>query len=232
MTIEVEMAQRQFTNAGGIHAAALIKARKAGQIPLEGETAFHEYPKMLRISLGKHDVPWQTESVKGVTLSGIKVGVELFDEIIVKDEDEHERYLSGGKTDAQLREEKQEYQLRLKATGARVDPTWSTPRLRRELGEAVDNASLRTPQDELADLDAKIKHMTELVAKQAQLEALRAQLSAPPRAVPDAEIAPVKLVAAGAGVEAMKAKLAAAGVAVKPTWDAGRIADELAAVTK
>ena len=206
MSIEVQESQEQFLQRGGCYAIGLAYLRKQGTIPRQGQTPLHEYPKMLRFSKGFQDVRWETETCDKRQLSGTE-RKEIFEEIIVYDEAEEERILAGGKTSAQIEEERQALIRRCASAGISVDPTWTAVRLRRELGDAMD----APPGDEMAMLTAKLASLREMARMRAEIADLEAQLSGAPQE----------------DVATLRSELEALGVMPDKRWGAARLRAEL-----
>ena len=201
------IAQTNFLNAGGIFQEPMARMRDLGQMPEGWE--FREYPKMLRIFKEEAEVECSTETIKGTTKTWIEKR-QIFDEIIVNSEEEEERVLSGGKTSAQIEEERQGLILRARAAGVRIDPDWSAVRLRRELGDAMD-----APVDKMAALEAELASLKKMAAMQAEIELLRAKVAAPMSA-PDAD-----------NDAGLRNDLRNLGVKVDGRWNTARLREEL-----
>lgn len=206
MSVEVQESQELFLARGGCYAIGLAYLRKNGVIPRQGQTPFHEYPKMLRFSKGFTEVSKSTVTCDKETIRW-KENVEQFDEIIVHSEDEEERILKGGRTSAQIEEDRQGLIRKCAAAGISVDPSWTAVRLRRELGEAPEASQ----GDEMAALKAKVAQLEELVALRAKVAALEAQAAAP---IEDE-------------AESLRSELEGLGVAVDRRWGAARLRAEL-----
>lgn len=209
-------AQEAFLRVGGLYQEGLRKHRDNGALPDPSMfTEFpQEYPKMLRISQGEQTTEHSTEDVKGKTITW-KVTKEAFREIIVSSEDEEERVLAGGVTSAQQTEERQALIQRCRNAGIKVDLSWSSLRLKRELGEALDAPE---PVDDMAALTAKLARLQEMADMKARIAELEAQLSGK---APDAP----------AEVDDLRAQLTALGVVVDKRWGAARLREELDAAT-
>ena len=210
MSIEMEMAQREFLASGGPLRRALMKKITDGE--LSKEYVYREYPKMLRISHGWEDVECSTEIGNGDRRKAWTEHREIIEEIVVSSEEEEERVISGGKTSKQLEEERQTLLLRAKALGLKVDPSWSSVRLRREMGDKLEAPE---PPDKMAALTAELASLRQMADMQLEIERLRAQLSRP---VNDE-------------VEAMRAELSELGVTVDKRWGAARLREELERAT-
>lgn len=180
----ITQSQNKFMLAGGIFEMPLAELREKGILP--SEYLYQEYPKHVEVN--------------GQTVT-------------VNSEDEEDRVLSGGKTSAQVEDERQVLILRARNAGLRVDPSWSVVRLRRELGEALDEAP--APGDTVAKLEAELAGLKKMAAMQAEIEALRAQLSKP-----------------ADDLDAMRAELTALGVRVDGRWSAARLREELERATE
>lgn len=205
MSLETELAQSEFLARGGVLQLALRSKMKSGEI--QQSYTFHEYPKALRIPTGHRDVEHVTEDVKGRTLITVKKDVPQYDEYIVHSAEEEERVLAGRQTDAQMEDERQELIRRCKHEGIKVDVSWSAVRLRRELGEKLDEPE---PADEMAALQEKLARLQEMADMKAKIEALEAQLAKP-----------------ADDLDAMRAELTALGVRVDGRWSAVRLREEL-----
>jgi hypothetical protein len=206
MTVESMIAQENFLRQGGVLQRAVAKMRQEnGDLP-----EFHEYPKMLRISQGFHDIERSTEDIKGRNLTWVETK-EVFEEIIVQSEEEEERVLAGGKTSAAIEQERLDLLTRARAFGIKADPQWTAVRLRRELGEKLDAPE---PVNDLARLEAELEGLRKIAAMQAEIEALKAQIAAKPE-----------------DVESLKADLVALGVTVDGRWSVKRLREELERAT-
>jgi len=193
MSGSTSRAQTNFLMQGGVFQAALAKMQEAGT--LAADYVYHEYPRMVRLSRGVQEVERHTETCdkRSITWTERK---EVFEDIIVNSEEEEERVLSGGKTSAQMEDERQGLIQRARNLGIPADPKWSAVRLRRELGDALDAPA---PGDDMAKLEAELANLRKMAAMQAEIEALRAQVARP--AVSEAD-----------EVEELRAQLTALGV--------------------
>jgi len=207
MSVEIQESQDDFLRRGGCYQIGLAYLRKAGLIPAAGKTPFHEYPKMLRFSKGFKEVAKSTVTCDKETVRWTE-NVEQFEEIIVHDEAEEERLLAGGKTSAQIEEDRQNLIRKCAAAGVSVDPSWTAVRLRRELGETMD----APVADEMAELKAKLKRLEEMAEMRRKIAALEAEIAAP-KLVDDAET--------------LRAELIALNVIPDKRWGAARLREEL-----
>lgn len=206
MSIEVQESQDNFLRQGGCFQIGLAYLRKQGQIPRAGQTPFHEYPKMLRFSEGFQEFQRQTLTCDKETVKWTEKR-EVFRDIVVYDEREEERLLAGGKTSAQIEEERQTLIRRCTANNISVDPSWTSVRLRRELGDAMD----APPADEMGALTAKLAQLKQMAAMRAEIAALEAQLAGSPADDP----------------EEMRAALVGLGVKVDRRWSTATLREEL-----
>lgn len=210
MSIEVQESQEQFLQRGGCFAIGLAYLRKLGTIPRQGQTPYHEYPKALKFSKGFAEVPWATETCDKQRISGFE-RKEIFETVIVHDEAEEDRILAGGKTSAQIEDERQALIRRCAGAGISVDPTWTTVRLRRELGDVMD----APPGDEMAALKAKLASLQEMARMRAEIADLEAQMSGAPQE----------------DATTLRSELESLGVAVDKRWGAARLRAELERAT-
>jgi len=195
MTLESEIAQEQFLQRGGVLSRAIAKKIESGE--MSRAYTFREYPKMLRISKGVHKIECSTEDVKGKTREWTEER-ELFDEIIVQTEEEEERVLSGGRTSTQIEQERLDLIGRCRNAGLKVDPTWSSVRLRRELGDAMD----APPGDEEAQLQGELAKLRRMREMRAEIAALQAEIAepAPPEMASD-EVEDLRVQLRGLGIK-------------------------------
>ena len=170
---DIQLSQQSFMARGGAYEMPLQILRKAGVI--DTDYVYREYPKLIRLSKGIHDVTKTTKDCEGRILTWVE-SRELFDDIIVKDEAEEERVLAGGKTSKQIEEDRQGLLNRCRQMSIPADPSWSAVRLRRELGDALDAPP---PGDNMAKLEAELASLKKMAAMQAEIDALRAQLAKP-----------------------------------------------------
>lgn len=170
----IRQSQNKFLMNGGSYELPLELLRAAGVIPRE--YIYREYPKMLRISHGFEDVQCMTETCKGKEI-GWTEHREIFEDIIVQSEEEEERVLSGGKTSAQLEDERQGLVQRCHSMGVPADPAWSAVRLRRELGDALDAPA---PGNDIARLEAEVAQLRKIETLQAEIAELKAKQAARP----------------------------------------------------
>lgn len=199
----IQLSQHKFLMAGGAFELPLAQLREKGILPSEYE--FHEYPKMIRISRGIEEVNKPCEDVKGRTWVE-KVSKEVFDEFTVHSPEEEDRVLSGGKSSAQIEDERQTLIVRARNAGLRVDPSWSVVRLRRELGEVMD-----APEDDRATLVRRLAELEELAAMKAKIAELEAQVATPRSNEADE----------------LRNELAARGVQVDGRWSVKRLREEM-----
>lgn len=205
MSVEVQESQSAFLMRGGTYALALAYLRKDGTLPKE--RAYNEYPKLIRLPKG------EPRSVKKSTMTCDKQilqwteEVQEYDDFLAADEGEEERILSGGKTNAQIEDERQRLIMRSKAAGIQTDPNWSAVRLRRELGDKLDAPE---PVDRLGALEAELNNLRKIAAMQAEIEALKSQIAKP-----------------ADDIEDLRGQLVALGVKVDGRWNIQRCRDEL-----
>lgn len=197
------LAQNRFLNEGGVFAQPLAAKYDSGE--LSPDYVYNEYPKMLRISQGVQEIPGSTETIKGTVLTWTERR-EVFQEIVVNSEEEEDRVLSGGKTSDQIELDRQELIVRCRAQGVKVDPSWTSVRLRRELGETMDAA----PGDEMGALQEKLARLQAMADMKAKIAALEAQLSAP-----------------ADDVDELRAELLTLGVRADGRWSATRLRAEI-----
>ncbi len=177
------LAQNKFLMNGGGYELALAQLREKGILSEHYE--YHEYPKALRISHGTEEVVTDVETCnKGVYVRSV-VPREIFEDIIVNSEEEEERVLAGGKTSVQIKDEHKGLLARCHAMGVPVDPSWSSVRLRRLLGDALDAPA---PGDSMAKLEAELSGLRKMKAMQDEIDALRAQIDGRPTPVSDEPI--------------------------------------------
>lgn len=200
----IQVAQTKFLMNGGIFEMPLQKLREDGII--DTDYIFREYPKMIRLSLGPQTIQRSAKDCENRLLTWTETK-EMFDDIQVASEAEEERVLSGGKTSAQLEDERLGLLQRCRTMGIPADPTWSSVRLRRELGDALDAPA---PGDNMAKLEAELAGLRKMAAMQAEIEALRAQLAKP-----------------ADDTDEMRAQLTELGVKVDGRWSAVRLREEL-----
>lgn len=210
MSIEGELAQESFLRQGGTYARVLAAKQKSGEFPPAG--VFREYPKMIRLQRGVEDVEWSTETIKGATLSGWFRDQPVYEDIIVNSEEEEERVLAGGKTSSQVEEERQGLILRCRSLGLKVDPSWTSIRLRRELGDKLDAPE---PENKMAALESELAQLRKMAEMQEEIDRLRSQMARP--ATDDAED--------------LRQQLTALGVAVDKRWGVARLREELESAT-
>lgn len=209
MSIEIESGQNAYLMRGGPYELALLTHRKSGF--LARDYTFHEYPKMLRISRGVEEVQRQTETCKGATISWSEKK-EMFDEIVVHSEAEEERVLGGGRTSAQLEEERLGLLTKARGLGIPADPTWTSVRLRRELGEKLDEPA---PADEMGALEAKLAQLQRMAQMRQQIADLEAQLAGRP----------------SDDADDLRAQLVELGMTPDKRWGAARLREELERAT-
>jgi len=166
-----------FLRRGGMYQLALSDMREDGRIPQF--PVHHEYPKWLQL-----DPP-----------------------VMVHDEEEEERVLSGGKTSAQLEEEREGLLSRARNLGIKADPAWSIVRLRRELGEKMDAPP--EAEDRLGRLEAELAYERKIAAMEAEIAELKARRGA------------------GDDIDGLREELESRGIHVDGRWSAKRMRDEL-----
>ncbi len=164
----------------------------------------------MRISQGVQKFKRSTEDVRGKLIEW-EVEEEVFLDHIVGSEDEEERVLAGGKSSVQMEEDRKALMARCRSAGVKVDPAWSSIRLKRELGEALDAPE---PVDDMAALKARLAQLEEMTSMKARIAALEAELSGKAAPAPDE-------------TEALRAELMALGVKVDGRWSLTRLREEL-----
>lgn len=201
---QTQLGQHNFLMRGGTYELPLQWLRERGEIA--SEHVHREYPKMLRLNPREVTKPRVLELCDG-TKEKIVETHTIYDDIIVNSEDEEERVLSGGRTSAQLEEDRQGLLLRCRANGIPADPSWSAVRLRRELGDALDAPA---PGDNMAKLEAELANLRKMAAMQAEIDALKSQMARP---VEDPD--------------ALRSELATLGIKADGRWSVARLRDEL-----
>jgi hypothetical protein len=172
-TSPVALAQTKFLMNGGGYELALAQKRERGELP--ESYVFHEYPKAIRIGRGMSEPTLrQTDTCKGTQITWTEPAHEMFETITVHSEEEEERVLAGGMTSAEIEDQRHGLIARCHNLSIPVDPSWSVVRLRRELGDALDAPA---PENDMARLEAELAGLRKMQAMQAEIEALRAQLS-------------------------------------------------------
>jgi hypothetical protein len=211
-------AQADFLRRGGPMAAILDAKYETGE--LSREYVHHEYPKMLRRSLGVKHFDHVTEMIVGgnKTVREWSEDKEVFEEIIVNSEDEEEAVLAGGRSEGQLEEERQELIIQGRQRGISVDPTWGLVRLQRELGAAPSSETIDVMRAKIADLEEKAA----LRARIAELEAAAAVRNQVPHYV--APISPEP--ESPEEIADLREKLTSAGVKVDGRWSMATLRTE------
>jgi hypothetical protein len=152
---ELELAQTEFLQRGGTMRIALGKKYKSGE--LSPDYVFREYPKCLNLSCGERQVPWETETVKGVTLRGSDLR-EMIALMRVEDAEEEEATRAA-------------YDL-ARELDIEIEPSWDAATLRLVVKQhsASRRAAARVAAQTPAEVDAE-------AAKAARVAALRAELA-------------------------------------------------------
>jgi hypothetical protein len=176
----IQVSQFKFLRAGGMYELPLQIMRDKGELPPEGSYVFQEYPKHIEVD-GRV--------------------------IEVSSEEEEDRVYAGGMTSAQIEDERLALQQRCRNLHITFDPQWTIVRLKRELGDKLDEPE---PADNMAKLEAELASLKKMAAMQAEIEALRAQLSAKPD-----------------DREEMIAQLSAHGIKADGRWSLARLREEL-----
>jgi hypothetical protein len=208
--IHVQQGTLNFLLQGGVYRIGLNQMRKDGRLPRH--PVHLEYPKMLRISEGIQEFERETETCRNTTIRWTEKK-EVFREIIVESEEEEERVLSGGKSSAQLEQDRQLLIQRCHNLSIPVDPNWSAVRLRRELGDKLDEPAEKDPVSKMAALENELAMLRKMADMQAEIERLRSSL----------QPAPIE----DEGVAELRAQLTALGVAVDGRWSLRRLQAEL-----
>jgi hypothetical protein len=232
-------AQADFMRRGGPMAAILESKYESGE--LQRETPFHEYPKYIRISKGVQKFDRSTLILRGkdeVEKTWVEER-EVFDEYTVASEAEEEAVLSGGRTAAQVEEDRQAMIALCRQRGIQCDPTWGIVRLQRELGAAPSNETIDAMRTKIADLEEKAALRERIAALEAQI-AGRA-MAAPAESTPSQERPGRLHLDTGTTTpraathedeaEDIRAQLGALGVAVDLRWGLSRLQRELEAAT-
>ena len=166
----VAVSTNRFLMAGGAYELPLMQKYDSGE--LKQGYVYQEYPKMLRLNPRDIEVERTVDLANGTQKTVIETK-RVYDDTIVNSEEEEERVLSGGKTSAELEEQRQGLLVRCANMNIPADPAWSAVRLRRLLGDALDAPAA----DEMGALKAKMAALEEMVAMRAKIAALEAQLS-------------------------------------------------------
>jgi hypothetical protein len=207
----VAMATNRFLRDGGLYALPLQKLREQGVFPEEGATPYQEYPKIIRLNPREVVVKRMVELCDKSTVPD-EITKTVYDEYTVNSEAEEERVLAGGKTSAQIEEERQGLLVKCSHMGIAADPSWSTVRLKRLLGESLDSPA---PADEMGALKAKLERLEEMAAMRARIAALEAQLAKP----------------AEDDIEELRAELSSLGVEVDMRWSVKTLRTKLEQAT-
>lgn len=208
-TLDCEIAQEDFLKRGGAMQRALSHKIKTGEIAQY--YSFNEYPKAIKINHRTEAVDCTTETCRG-TLIHWTENRKIWDEIIVSSEEEEERVLSGGATSAQIEEQRHALYQRCLSQGIQADRSWSMVRLKRELGEKLDEA----PKDDIGAARARLAELEELASLRAQIAFLEAQSASP------AAVAPVD-----EEVAVLRASLVSLGIKPDARWGEKRLREEL-----
>ncbi len=214
-------AQEAFLRAGGPMSAVLEHKYETGE--LKRDYVYQAYPRMLKISKGVQTTKHRTDIVKGRDVEPYEweETKERFEEVIVNSEEEEERVLTGGKSNAQVESERQELAAQCKARGIQVDATWGIVRLQRELGSAPTNETVDA-------LRLKVQDLQEKAALRQKIADLEAQLAAQPAAATAPMMPP--LASAREPVdetEALQYELRELGVEADGRWGLARLRQEL-----
>ena len=177
MSGTITRAQTNFLMQGGAYQFGLAKLEEDGVFP--AEYVYHEYPKIVRLSRGMQTIKRSTDTCDKRVIDWEETK-EIFEDIVVNSEEEEERVLSGGKSSAQIEEDRLGLLQRARNMGIPADPKWSAVRLRRELGDALDAPA---PVNEMAKLEAELAALRKMAAMQVEIDALRAQVSGKPALV-------------------------------------------------
>lgn len=215
-SVDITFAQDEFLHKGGLFLEAMktkakIKEqrRRAG---LPDDDGYQEYPKVVRLNQREVELDRSTEDVRGKTINW-KEKKTVYDEITVSSAEEEDRVLSGGKPTKDMEEERLGLIRRCQTAGLRVDLSWSAVRLRKELGEKLDEPE---PVDREGALEAELAQLRRIASMQAEIAALKAQVNQP---------------AATDEADGLRAELTALGVAVDKRWGLPRLREELEAAT-
>ena len=203
-------AQDSFMRRGGAYEATLAHMRARGEI--DAEYVYREYPKDVRIHKGKREVKCQTRDVDKQLIEWTETR-DIVDTITVHSEEEEDRVLNGGKTSAQIEEERQSLILQARDRGIKYDPSWSKLRLQRELGIPVAKEETAA-FDEVAELEAQVAKARRALALREELATLNAQLAAPED-----------------DIDGLRAQLRDLGVKVDGRWSPARLRQELEQAT-
>lgn len=197
--------QRTFMQNGGVYAGILQAKYDSGELVPPDKYVYREYPKMVRLSRGVARVQKSAEVIRAgrVDFREWEEDVEQFEDVIVHSEEEEERVRNGGKSEAQIEEERMDLYAQCKARGLNVDPTWPLIRLQRELGTA--------PSRETVDaLQARVQQLETEASLRARIAELEAKLHQPQD-----------------DADELRAELAAHGVEVDGRWGVARLRAEL-----
>lgn len=214
MAIANEIAQMQFLQAGGVLRMVIASKMEKGEMPKVYE--YQDYPKHVVFDEGVEEIDCQTDMIQGrgeVTKHWTEKR-RKFRVVVVNSEEEEERVLSGGKPSAEIEMERQSLIARGRGLGLRIDSSWSTVRLRRELGEKLDNDQ---PANQMETLERKLADLKRMADMQAEIERLTAKLSGQPAALDE--------------VSDIRGQLEASGVAVDKRWGLAKLREELERAT-
>lgn len=214
--ILIQQAQDEFLLRGGMFAGPLARMRASGLLQEPG--VYVEYPKMLYVRTGEYeDVQCFTEDVKGKQVTWTEHR-EIVHSTMVSSEEEEERVLTGGKTAAQIEDDRLALIEQAKARNIRFDPAWSLLRLQKELGVPTGEAEPKFGAvfDEVENLREQVRRAEEALALRQKLKELRVQLDAPE----DED-----------DVSALRRELTDLGVKVDLRWGTARMREELERAT-
>lgn len=196
--------QINYMLRGGPLEMALQQLRASGQV--EDGYTYRPYPKMLRLSKGVQKIQRRTTTCDKEVVHWVDER-EVFDEIVVASEEEEERVLAGGRTSDQLEEERLGLLHRCRAAGIGADPGWTSVRLRRELGDKLDEPLV--VGDRMASLEAELAYERKIAAMEEEIAVLRARK------------------VEGSEAEEMRAQLADLGVKADGRWSIAKLREEL-----
>jgi hypothetical protein len=226
METKVQQSQADFLRRGGMFRLPMDKMIQDGTLQ-DGYT-FREYPRAITIVNGPpREVERSTDTCDKKTITW-KEMVPNVETIIVASEEEEERVLAGGRTSTQIEDERQGLLARCRNMGLAADPSWSTVRLKRTLGDSLDAPA---PADEMDALKAKMAKLEEMAAMKARIAELEAQLAAPVSAKIADMLFTDSSTAEHDDPEELRGQLAALGVTVDRRWGQARLRDELERAT-
>lgn len=223
--------QADFHRRGGVYAPILDNKYETGE--LDPNPPFKEYPKHLPAKIvGKKMVERTAQEPQGPNFKTHTwtEEVTIYDPpkgyIEVHSREEELRIISGGRSDAEMEDYRQELLAEARAKGINCDNAWDVLRIQQALNGAPSQELVNTMREQLDQDRMTIDLMRQLAETQREMDRMRQELASYRQ---QQVVTPVAR--GGDDVVEMRRQLAELGAPVDLRWGPQRLREALEAAT-